>query len=40
MTVMFNEITMLTEKTAVELAGHTVYGDILSKREVIAQSVQ
>ncbi|VDK86430.1 unnamed protein product [Litomosoides sigmodontis] len=40
MSIMFNEISTLTEKTAAELAGHTVYGDILSKREMIAQSEQ
>uniref|UniRef100_A0A0R3RT80 RING-type E3 ubiquitin transferase n=1 Tax=Elaeophora elaphi TaxID=1147741 RepID=A0A0R3RT80_9BILA len=35
---MFNEITVLTERTAVELEGHAVYGDILNKKELIAQS--
>ncbi|VBB29018.1 unnamed protein product [Acanthocheilonema viteae] len=40
MNTVFNEITVLTERTAVELAGHAVYGDILNKRELIAQSAQ
>ncbi|VDM92278.1 unnamed protein product, partial [Onchocerca ochengi] len=37
---MFNEITVLIEKTGVELAGHAIYGDIVDKRELIAQSAQ
>lgn len=40
MNTMFNEITVLTERTGVELAGHAVYGDIMNKRELIAQSAQ
>uniref|UniRef100_A0A1I7VRI9 RING-type domain-containing protein n=1 Tax=Loa loa TaxID=7209 RepID=A0A1I7VRI9_LOALO len=40
MNTMFNEIAVLTEKTGVELAGHAVYGDIINKRDLIAQSAQ
>uniref|UniRef100_A0AAF5Q415 RING-type domain-containing protein n=2 Tax=Wuchereria bancrofti TaxID=6293 RepID=A0AAF5Q415_WUCBA len=40
MNTMFNEITVLTERTGVELASHAAYKDIIDKRGLTAQSAQ